>query len=59
MSTRQLRRVRKISEARRSSAVAGTDFSFDDLFTFSGLPPQYRWRCVGETKVLAPMNTRR
>lgn len=54
---RQVRRVRKISETQRSAAVAGTDFTFDDLFTFSGLPPQYRWKCLGEAKVLAPMNT--
>lgn len=56
---RQVRRVRKISETQRSQSVAGTDFSFDDLFTFSGLPPQYRWKCVREARVLAPMNTRK
>ena len=56
---RDLRRIRKISETQRSIAVAGTDFSFDDLFSFSGLPWQYEWRCVGERDVLAPMNTRR
>jgi len=56
--SRQVRRVRKISETARSNAVAGTDFSFDDLFSFSGLPPQYRWRCLGGTPLLAPMNTR-
>jgi hypothetical protein len=56
---RQVRRVRKISETARSNAVAGTDFSFDDLFTFSGLPAQYQWRCQGEADVLAPMNTLR
>lgn len=55
--TRQVRRVRKISETQRSAAVAGTDFTFDDLFTFSGLPAQYRWQCLGEATVLAPMNT--
>lgn len=56
---RQIRRVRKISQTARSNAVAGTDFSFDDLFTFSGLPAQYTWRCLGEDDVLAPMNTQR
>jgi hypothetical protein len=55
---RDIRRVRKISETQRSAAVAGTDFSFDDLFTFSGLPAQYRWKCVGERAVIAPMNTK-
>jgi len=56
---RDIRRIRKISETQRSAAVAGTDFSFDDLFSFSGLPVQYRWKCLGETTVLAPTNTRR
>ena len=55
---RDIRRVRKISETQRSAAVAGTDFSFDDLFTFSGLPAQYRWKCLGERPVIAPMNTK-
>lgn len=55
--SRRVRRVRKISESQRSSAVAGTDFTFDDLFTFSGLPPQYKWTCLGEKRLLAPMNT--
>ncbi|NNL65549.1 MAG: DUF1329 domain-containing protein, partial [Myxococcales bacterium] len=53
-----LRRTRKISETRRSTAFAGTDFSFDDLFSFSGLPAQYEWSCLGEKVLLAPMNTR-
>lgn len=56
---RDIRRIRKVSQTQRSAAVAGTDFSFDDLFSFSGLPAQYRWKCLSEQKVLAPMNTRR
>ncbi len=56
--SRRVRRVRKVSESQRSSAVAGTDFTFDDLFTFSGLPPQYRWTCIGERDLVAPMNTK-
>lgn len=56
---RALRRVRKISEVNRSSAFSGTDFTFDDLFSFSGLPVQYEWRCLGRAEVLAPMNTQR
>ncbi|MCG8588997.1 MAG: DUF1329 domain-containing protein [Proteobacteria bacterium] len=55
---RQVRRIRKISQTQRSNAIAGTDFSFDDLFTFSGLPPQYDWKCLGERQLLAPMNTK-
>ncbi len=54
---RDLRRIRKVSETQRSAAVAGTDFSFDDLFSFSGLPAQYKWKCLGEQPVLAPTNT--
>ncbi|MBW2313803.1 MAG: DUF1329 domain-containing protein [Deltaproteobacteria bacterium] len=56
---RDIRRIRKVSQTQRSSAVAGTDFSFDDLFSFSGLPVQYDWKCSSERFVLAPMNTKR
>jgi hypothetical protein len=52
-----LRRVRRISSAQRTDAVAGTDFTFDDLRSFSGIPPQYTWACLGEQQVVAPMNT--
>jgi hypothetical protein len=57
--SREIRRVRKVSETQRSAAIAGTEFSFDDLFSFSGLPPQYEWTCLGEAEVLAPTNTRK
>ena len=52
-----LRRVRRISSAQRTDAVSGTDFTFDDLVSFSGIPPQYQWQCLGEMDLLAPMNT--
>ncbi len=52
-----LRRVRRISAAQRTDAVAGTDFTFDDLVSFSGIPPQYTWTCLGEQDVIAPFNT--
>ncbi|MCH2172773.1 DUF1329 domain-containing protein [Myxococcota bacterium] len=52
-----LRRVRRISTAQRTDAVAGTDFTMDDLFSFNGIVPQYEWECMAETQVLAPMNT--
>ncbi len=54
---REIRRIRKVSQTQRHSAISGTDFSFDDLMTFSGLPAQYEWKCLGNTNVLAPMNT--
>jgi hypothetical protein len=53
-----LRRVRRISSAQRTDAVAGTDFTFDDLFSFEGIPPQYQWSCLGEQDVIAPFNTK-
>ncbi len=53
-----LRRVRRISSAQRTDAVAGTDFTFDDLLSFSGIVPQYTWTCLGEQTVLAPVNSR-
>ncbi len=53
-----LRRVRRISSAQRTDAVSGTDFTFDDLFSFSGIIPQYGWECLGEMDILAPMNSK-
>ena len=52
-----LRRVRRISTAQRTDAVAGTDFTMDDLFSFNGIVPQYNWTCLGEMKLIAPMNS--
>ncbi len=52
-----LRRTRRISTAQRTDSVQGTDFTFDDLRSFSGIPPQYTWDCLGEQKVFAPMNS--
>ena len=53
-----LRRVRRISSAQRTDSVQGTDFTMDDLRSFSGIPPQYEWKCLGEKTVIAPMNTK-
>ena len=53
-----LRRVRRISRAQRTDAVAGTDFTLDDLFSFNGIIPQYEWTCLGERRLIGPMNTR-
>jgi len=53
-----LRRVRRISTAQRTDAVAGTDFTMDDLFSFNGIVPQYTWECLGEQRLIGPMNTR-
>ena len=53
-----LRRVRRISTAQRTDAVSGTDFTFDDLRSFSGVVPQYEWECLGEMDLIAPMNSK-
>jgi hypothetical protein len=53
-----LRRVRRISSAQRTDAVAGTDFTFDDLRSFNGIVPQYEWTCLEERRMIAPMNTK-
>jgi hypothetical protein len=53
-----LRRVRRISTAQRTDAVAGTDFTMDDLFSFNGIVPQYEWQCLGERRIIGPMNTK-
>ncbi len=53
-----LRRVRRISSAQRTDAIAGTDFTFDDLRSFNGIVPQYEWQCLAVRRMVAPMNTR-
>jgi len=53
-----LRRVRRISTAQRTDAISGTDFTLDDLRSFNGIVPQYEWSCIGERRMLAPMNTK-
>jgi hypothetical protein len=53
-----LRRVRRISSAQRTDAVSGTDFTFDDLFSFNGVVPQYEWSCLGKMDLIAPTNTK-
>jgi hypothetical protein len=53
-----LRRVRRISSAQRTDAIAGTDFTFDDLRSFNGIIPQYEWECLGEGRMIGPMNTK-
>ena len=52
-----LRRVRRISTAQRTDAISGTDFTMDDLRSFNGIVPQYEWTCLGEARVVAPLNT--
>jgi hypothetical protein len=53
-----LRRVRRLSASERTDAIAGTDMTADDAGGFSGITPQFEWRYLGETEVLAPIDTR-
>jgi hypothetical protein len=53
-----LRRVRRISSAQRTDAISGTDFTLDDLRSFNGIVPQYEWQCLGERRLVGPMNTK-
>jgi hypothetical protein len=53
-----MRRVRRFSVAERNDAVAGSDMTPDDMTGFSGIVPQFDWRYLGETKVLAPIDSR-
>jgi hypothetical protein len=52
-----LRRVRRISQAQRTDSIQGTDFTMDDLRSFAGIPPQYQWTCLGEARVIHPINS--
>ncbi len=53
-----LRRVRRISGAQRTDAIAGTDFSMEDANSFDGIIPEFEWECLGTMDVLAPVNTK-
>jgi hypothetical protein len=52
-----LKQVRKWIH-KRAEVVSNADYSFDDMRSFSGMPPQYDWTCLGEKEVLAPFNTK-
>ena len=51
-----LRRVRRISQAQRTDSIQGTDFTMDDLRSFSGVPTQYEWTCLEERRLIHPIN---
>jgi len=51
-----LRRVRRISQAQRTDSIQGTDFTMDDLRSFSGVPTQYEWTCLEERRLVHPIN---
>ncbi|HYD50746.1 MAG TPA: DUF1329 domain-containing protein [Terriglobales bacterium] len=49
------RRVRRVNAATRSDPVAGLDIFADDVNCYSGKVEYYRWKLIGEGKVLAPV----
>ncbi len=49
------RRARRVNAATRSDPVAGLDIFSDDLNCYAGKPEYYKWKLVGEGKVLAPV----
>ncbi len=49
------RRVRRVNAATRSDPVAGLDLYADDGNCYAGKVEYYRWKLVGEGKVLAPL----
>ncbi len=51
----QMRRARRVNAATRSDPIAGLDIFSDDLNCYAGKPEYYKWKLVGEQKVLAPI----
>lgn len=49
------RRVRRVNAATRSDPVAGLDIFADDLNCYGGKVEYYKWKLVGEGKILAPV----
>jgi len=49
------RRARRVNAATRSDPVAGLDIFGDDLNCYAGKIEYYKWKLVGEGKVLAPV----
>ena len=54
-----LRRVKRISPAERADSLFGTDFTFEDLYIFSGHVWEHDWTYEGDHTVLAPMDSQR
>src|SRR5262245_38464178 len=54
-----LRRVRRISSGERADSLFGTDFTFEDLYLFSGHVWDHDWKYDGDPTVLARSEERR
>ncbi len=49
------RRARRVNAASRSDPVAGLDIFADDLNCYAGKIEYYKWKLVGEGRILAPV----
>jgi|DewCreStandDraft_2_1066082.scaffolds.fasta_scaffold04492_2 hypothetical protein len=49
------RRVRRVNTATRSDPVAGLDIYADDVNCYAGKVEYYKWKLLGEGRVLAPV----
>jgi len=49
------RRVRRINAATRSDPIAGLDLFADDGNCYAGKVEYYKWKLIGEGKILAPL----
>jgi len=54
-----LRRVRRISASQKADSVLGTDFTFEDFFLFSGYVWDQDWKLLGDTELVAVMDSTR
>ena len=52
-----LRRVRRISAGARTDRISGTDQTAEDNGGFSGIMTHFDWEYLGETEVLAPIDS--
>ena len=54
-----LRRVRRIPSEEKADSVQGSNFTLEDFFLFSGYVWDHDWRFLGETTLLAALDTKR
>lgn len=51
----QMRRARRVNAATRSDPIAGLDIFSDDLNCYAGKVEYYKWKLIGEQKILGPI----
>jgi hypothetical protein len=54
-----LRRVRRIPAEEKADSVQGSNFTLEDFFLFSGYVWDHDWRFLGESTLLAALDTKR